>query len=101
MGSLEKLIKEIEDFEDSIRHMPLEEKKRLRENEYQRRSKSSEITRKTVFVGAVTLIPALVWSGLQYYNDTVFEHFQSCIGLLTIPLIAMLATEYYLQRKDD
>ena len=101
MGSLDKLIKEDEAFEDSIRHMPLAEQNRLREKEYQRRSKASEITRKTVYVGAVTFIPALVWCGLQYYHDTVLEHFQSCIGLVIIPIVAMLATEYYLRKKHN
>ncbi|ELR5578969.1 hypothetical protein R3112_004281 [Escherichia coli] len=99
MNGIQKVVDELEAFEQSIRHLPLAERKRLREREYQRRSKASETGRKIAYVGAVAFIPAVVWSGLCFYTDTVLEHFQSCIGLMMLAPVAMLLTEYYLRRK--
>lgn len=98
---MENIIQELDDFDESIRHLPLSEQKRLIEMEILRRQKECETTRKILHAGKIALIPALFWGGYCLFDNALIEHFTSIISLFMLSPAVMLVMELWLKKYSN
>ena len=101
MNGINKIVDELEAFEQSIRHLPLAERKVLIKREYERRMKTIDHTRKIILAGTVGLVPALIWSSVCLYDNTVLENFRSLLALFMLSPVAMLAMELFFKKSHN
>ncbi|WP_130946770.1 hypothetical protein [Klebsiella pneumoniae] len=99
MNNFEKYVEELEEFDRSIRHLPLDEQRRLRKYEYERRKAHGEITRKVLLTGLVFFIPSLVWFAVCWYDNSVYTNLRSLLLTMLISPFAMLVSEIFLKQR--